>query len=462
MGPRIREIQPNRYVVAGDQESGSWCLALYPTPHGCRLVSRWRTDWEMTLATAFWMLLSDPGAFIMEHKMLKGIKARAERAVHARQAGLATPSPGRRPPARTGWYRASDRSRREFQMRRALLAMLAALLLALLTCAPAVAKPDRLTPAARAATSARLVGTLAVAPAAWNQIMGAGDIDADPAGTSTADLATSEILVQANPATVFTAGDGQHPYGTIEAYSDPNGYAGSWGRPGLKSKTCPAVGNHDYYDPLPGPAGYLAYFSPPCPHRPDIEYARTSGGYIIPTVYAYRPAPGSGWWAYVLDSQCTHSEERGPSCTRYSNQLNWFRQHMAAHPVRCRVVFWHHPRFGNGAPFGDDSRVYWLHAVAAHAGRASLIINGHNHAYERFTSMTADGAIDRSFTAPRSFTVGTGGATLLPFSQPVRSGTRYRDASHHGVLRITLGNGYWVTEFDRIDGVVADKASAGC
>jgi hypothetical protein len=32
MGPRIRGIQPNRYVVAGDQESGSWCLALYPDP----------------------------------------------------------------------------------------------------------------------------------------------------------------------------------------------------------------------------------------------------------------------------------------------------------------------------------------------------------------------------------------------------------------------------------------------
>jgi hypothetical protein len=111
---------------------------------------------------------------------------------------------------------------------------------------------------------------------------------------------------------------------------------------------------------------------------------------------------------------------------------------------------------------GDDSPVYWHYTVAAHQGRVSLVINGHKHAYERFTSMTHDGAIDRSFTAPRSFTVGTGRATLLPFSQPARTGTHYRDASHHNVLRITLGNGYWVSEFDRIDGVVADKASAGC
>ena len=340
--------------------------------------------------------------------------------------------------------------------------MPSAWLLALLTFTPAGADHERLTPAARAATRARLAGTAAVAPAAWNQIMGAGDISADPDTATIADLATSEILLQASPATVFTTGDNQYPNGQIEDFTDPDGYAGSWGRPALKSRTCPSVGNHEYRDPLPGPAGYLAYFSPPCPHRPDIEYATTSSGSIIPTVYAYRPAPGSGWWAYVLDSQCTHVEERGPSCSRSSNQLNWFRAHMAAHPVKCRIVFYHHPRFGNGAPFGDDAQVYWLYAVAAYTGRASLIVNGHSHSYERFTSMTPDGAIDGSLTAPQSFTVGTGGAPLIAFSKPARTGTRYRDASHHGVLRITLGKGSWATEFDRTDGVVADRASAGC
>ena len=97
MGPRIREIQSDSYFVAGDQEAGIWCLALYPTGDGCRLVSRWRVSWPLTLATAFWILLSDPGAFIMERKMLKGIKARAERAVHARPKPVPAPSPGLHP-----------------------------------------------------------------------------------------------------------------------------------------------------------------------------------------------------------------------------------------------------------------------------------------------------------------------------------------------------------------------------
>jgi hypothetical protein len=30
---------------------------LYPAAHGCRLVSRWRVDWQLTLATAFWVPL---------------------------------------------------------------------------------------------------------------------------------------------------------------------------------------------------------------------------------------------------------------------------------------------------------------------------------------------------------------------------------------------------------------------
>src|SRR5215218_3768523 len=39
MGPRVREVEPNRYFVAGDQKAGVWCLALYPAQGGCRLVS---------------------------------------------------------------------------------------------------------------------------------------------------------------------------------------------------------------------------------------------------------------------------------------------------------------------------------------------------------------------------------------------------------------------------------------
>jgi hypothetical protein len=42
-------------------------------------------DWPLTPATAFWILLSDPGAFIMERRMLKGIRSRAEALARERE-----------------------------------------------------------------------------------------------------------------------------------------------------------------------------------------------------------------------------------------------------------------------------------------------------------------------------------------------------------------------------------------
>jgi hypothetical protein len=88
MGPMVREVEPNRYLVAGDQEAGIWCLALYPTARGCRLVNRWRVNWPLTPATAFWIPVSDRGAFIMERKMLKRIQARAQAMVQDRNRRL--------------------------------------------------------------------------------------------------------------------------------------------------------------------------------------------------------------------------------------------------------------------------------------------------------------------------------------------------------------------------------------
>jgi hypothetical protein len=80
MGPEVKEIEEERYILSGG-EADTWCLALYPTEGGTRLVSRWRQNWPRSLATSFWIAISDPGAFIMERKMLKGIKDRAEASI---------------------------------------------------------------------------------------------------------------------------------------------------------------------------------------------------------------------------------------------------------------------------------------------------------------------------------------------------------------------------------------------
>ena len=56
---------------------GAWpCTRPARLPTGQPLA----VNWPLTPATAFWILLSDPGAFIMERRMLKGVRDLAERA----------------------------------------------------------------------------------------------------------------------------------------------------------------------------------------------------------------------------------------------------------------------------------------------------------------------------------------------------------------------------------------------
>jgi len=68
------------FVARAPDGTTSWCLAVETLDQrSCRLISRWHARWHITPASALWIALSDPGAFIMERRMLLGIKARAER-----------------------------------------------------------------------------------------------------------------------------------------------------------------------------------------------------------------------------------------------------------------------------------------------------------------------------------------------------------------------------------------------
>jgi hypothetical protein len=48
------------------------------------LISRWRQDWPRSAGTYVWIALSDPGAFLMEQKMLRQIRELAERLAQSR------------------------------------------------------------------------------------------------------------------------------------------------------------------------------------------------------------------------------------------------------------------------------------------------------------------------------------------------------------------------------------------
>lgn len=111
---------------------------------------------------------------------------------------------------------------------------LAAAVVAVVSAPAHAAAPKRLTPTRKAAVTASLIGTAAVADAPWNALMGAGDISAALTDTNTRDYATSEIMRLASPGGIFADGDTQYPSGDLADFQSPDGYSGSWGRPEVK------------------------------------------------------------------------------------------------------------------------------------------------------------------------------------------------------------------------------------
>lgn len=139
--------------------------------------------------------------------------------------------------------------------------------------------------------------------------------------------------------------------------------------------------------------------------------------------------PPRGWYSYsigtwhviVLNSNCGSVGGCGPG----SAQWRWLRNDLAAHPARCTLAYWHHPRFSSGLHGSNaDYAPFW--SLLADA-KADVVLQGHDHDYERFAPRQGI----------RSFVVGTGGRSLYPFLLP-RPGSVVRNDDTYGVLQLTL------------------------
>jgi hypothetical protein len=95
-GPAMRmEVLDHERAMVVRSEDGTWVwiFALVPAGDGTRLISRNRiaTPGASPVARLAYLLLMEPGSLVMERKMLRGIKERAERLARQQMAG-ATPA----------------------------------------------------------------------------------------------------------------------------------------------------------------------------------------------------------------------------------------------------------------------------------------------------------------------------------------------------------------------------------
>ena len=231
------------------------------------------------------------------------------------------------------------------------------------------------------------------AQAAIETLVGAGDI---ASCSYNRDEKTAKLLDNI-PGTVFTAGDNAYSSGTFNQFQ--NCYGPTWGR--HKARTFPSVGNHEYS--TSGASGYFQYFSalPPAPVPND------------PTENQFGLTPGKGYYSYnlgdwhivVLNSMCELIE----GCSATSPQAEWLRADLAANPRFCTLAYWHHPVFSSGQ-HGNDPKMAPAFQIL-YDNNADLVINGHDHDYERFAPQTPSGTADPA-RGIREIVVGTGGAKL--------------------------------------------------
>lgn len=228
---------------------------------------------------------------------------------------------------------------------------------------------------------------------------------------------------------VFTVGDHVYENGTTRELR--NCYAPTWGR--HRARTRPSPGNHDYR--TAGATPYYTYFG------------ENAG------------PPGRGYYSYDLGAWHIVSLNSNIPVEAGSAQERWLRADLAAHPSRCTLAYWHHPVFSSGR-HGNSPRMRALWVVLYEFG-VDVVVNGHDHHYERFAPQTPDGTLDLK-RGIREFIVGTGGAELYDL-YTIRPNSEVQNSTTWGVLKLTLHAASYDWEFVPVaGGTFRDRGTAIC
>jgi hypothetical protein len=260
-------------------------------------------------------------------------------------------------------------------------------------------------------------------------VIAAGDI---AACDSEGDEATAALLDELD-GTILALGDTVYEDGNAREFG--RCYGPSWGR--HRARTRPVVGNHEYG--TGGAGDYFDYFGEAAGTRGEGWYAWDLGA----------------WHLIALNSNCEQVGGCGPG----SPQMAWLAADLATDASECTLAYMHHPRWSSGSEHGPIEVTDHLWRTLQ-GGGVDLLLGGHDHTYERFVPMDADGAADPHGMI--QFVVGTGGRSLYAFD-PILPTSAAHDNSTFGVLRLTLGDGSYEWTFIPVEGgTYTDAGAAAC
>jgi hypothetical protein len=218
------------------------------------------------------------------------------------------------------------------------------------------------------------------------------------------------------PTVVAALGDTQYDGGTLAQFKAS--FDRTWGR--LKPAILPAIGNHEI-ETDPTASGYFAYFG-------------AAAGDPTKGYYSYDLGT---WHVVVLNGNCAQVG----GCEAGSAQEQWLSQDLIS-PHLCTLAYWHQPRWSSGSH--GSSPLYDAFWRDLYGAGAEVVLNGHDHDYERFAPQNPDGAGDAAYGI-REFVAGTGGDRYEPMST-VKANSEVRSQTF-GVLKLTLHAGSYDWQF---------------
>jgi len=267
--------------------------------------------------------------------------------------------------------------------------------------------------------------------------VGAGDIaDCTTIASAANAEATARLIDRMSDAIVFTAGDNAYFNGTSAEFT--NCYGPRWGR--FRNRTYPTPGNHEYQiSVLP----YFDYFG-------DRARGPRGGGF-----YSY----DLGNWHVIALNSNVPSGEGSEQLLWLKDDLEQMKRRQDASGARCALAYWHHPLFTSGPSAGSNAVMLpvWR---ALYAFGVDVVVNGHDHLYERFDWMDPTGSRAAASTGIREYIAGTGGALdLYDFGAILPTSVARLKA--YGVLRFTLRDAGWDSVFIQTAGEAMFDVSVG-
>lgn len=236
--------------------------------------------------------------------------------------------------------------------------------------------------------------------------------------------AVAALIQSWSPDAIATVGDNNYPSGsagTIDAnigkyfHEFIGSYVGKFGAGSKDNRFFPSLGNHDWK--TKGAKPYLDYFTLPGNER-------------------YYDVVVGNLHLFLLDSDPHEPDGVKPT----SVQANWLKDRLASSKAPWKIIAFHHPPFSS-AWHGSTKDLRWPFEEWG----ASLVISGHDHAYERFVRGNLTYLVN-----------GLGGNGRYEFGKPVE-GSLVRFSKEYGALRLVASDTLLKGVFEAIDGKTIDS-----